>query len=145
MLCPPLLLGKNSAYPNNGGNRFIRNTSTYHPNYLLSRYRNPKSVLSGLTKVQGDNVRGRQNATCQIICLFVSCLLGDPVIMHTIQHWQQTNVNKGNDRMITNKVKSMFSSGTNLPQYPTSPQEICDVQGASGAGFPPSKCVFLSV
>lgn len=50
LLCPlPLFLGQNSAYPNNGGNRFIHNTSTYHPNYLLSHYRNPKSVFSGLT------------------------------------------------------------------------------------------------
>jgi len=55
------------------------------------------------------------------------------------------NVNMGNDRMITNRVKPKFSSGTNLPQHPTSPREICDGQGANGEGFPPSNSVFTSV
>jgi len=47
--------------------------------------------------------------------------------------------------MVTNKVKPMFSSGTNLPQHPTSRHEICNGQGANGAGFPPSNSVFPSV
>jgi hypothetical protein len=55
------------------------------------------------------------------------------------------NVNMGNDRMITNKVKPMFSSGTNLPQHTTCPHEICESKGANGAGFPPNSSVFPPV
>lgn len=71
LLCPlPLFLGQNSAYPNNRSNRFIHNTGTYHPNYLLSQHRNQKSVFSGLTASARWQCHERQNAACQIICSF---------------------------------------------------------------------------
>jgi hypothetical protein len=78
-------------------------TSTYHQNYMLSHHTNEKSVFSGLTASARWRVRRCQNATCQITMFFVCCLFSEPVIMHTTEHCQQMDLNRGNDGMTTNK------------------------------------------
>jgi len=56
--------------------------------------------------------------------LFVCCLFSDPVIMHTTHHWQQMNVNMGNDRMISNKITVRISSDKFAP---APHQSTCDM------------------
>ena len=121
MLCPlPLLLGQNSAYPNNGGSRFTHTIPVRINQTICFTLQKPKiSVFWTDCRCKVKMSGNAKMQPARSFVLFVCCSFSDPVIMHTaIQHWQQINVNMGNDRMITNKLKPTFSLDTNLPQHP---------------------------
>lgn len=89
MLCPlPLLLGQNSAYPNNGGSRFTHTIPVRINQTICFTLQKPKiSVFWTDCRCKVKMSGNAKMQPARSFVLFVCCSFSDPVIMHTaIQH-----------------------------------------------------------